>query len=96
MLLAATYNTDPDQPVPALRPGYLQLINCPKENVVQEFRMLLEDVPDELEDRSYTGVSDQALAMMVRHARFIPANDQDTCISVFLTAPYHIMCGYNR
>jgi hypothetical protein len=43
----------------------------------------------------YSRISNQALAMMVRHARFIPANDQDTCISVFLTAPYQVMCGFN-
>jgi hypothetical protein len=94
MLLAATYNSDPSVPATSLRPAYLQVINSSKEQALESFRHLIAGIPAETGGRMYSGARDQGIAMLARSAKFLPADDQETCLSVFLTAPYHIMCGF--
>jgi hypothetical protein len=96
MLLHATHSTAVGQPATNLRPALLQIINCSKEHVLQELQNLLLTIPRENNGRNYDGIKDQGLAMLIRHAHFIPNDEFDTCLSVFVTAPVTVMRGYNN
>jgi hypothetical protein len=68
MLLHATHSTAVGQPATTLRPALLKIINCSKEHVLQELQNLVSTITCKNNGRTYDGIKDQGLAMLIRHA----------------------------